>query len=80
MSVPSKCIHCGGKYEASVANARICWDCAFKVFNVGFDEDGTSLHVFMKDGGEPHYSNDVWIQLRAFRPDGTKAKKRKVSL
>lgn len=80
MRVPSKCLHCDGPYEASVANVKLCHDCADKTFSVGYDEDGAVLHVFMKDGEVPHYSNDVWIQLRAFRPDGKKAKKRKVSV
>lgn len=75
-----KCIHCRGPYEASTANAVLCKDCANRTFSVGYDEDGVVLHVFVKDEIRPRYDDEKWLQANALRPDGKKAKKRKVSV
>lgn len=69
-----KCIHCGGPYEASTANASLCKDCANRCYPVGFDEDGAVLHVFVKDEERPRYDDVKWLQANALRPDGKKAK------
>lgn len=67
-----ECIHCGGPYQVSVANARLCGECGLNVFSVGYDTDGVPLHVVVKGGGLVKYDDEAWINERARRPDGTR--------
>ena len=61
-----KCLYCDGPYEASIANCKLCYNCSWQVFPVGYDDTRESLHIKVKDDKAPIYEQ----LTHATRPDG----------